>query len=429
MGDSQFDRVQHLFMTALELPAEQRESWLDQRCGDDQALLEEIRSLLKHDSPRDDPLEKQLDEVIADVDGFAKHELEGDNAAYGELPSIVSSRLQLSHGQFCQRLVDSELMDEEQVRGLRDRISADDARSFAEQLVSDTKLTPFQATVLLEGRDIPLVLDRYVLLGEIGKGGMGAVYKALHQQMDRVVALKILPKEAVDSPEKLKRFQREMKAAAKLTHPNIVVAHDATESNGTHFLVMELVAGSDLSDVVRKQGPISCAQAVDYIAQTARGLRYAHGMGVVHRDIKPGNLLLSKKGKVKILDMGLARIDGGDPEHENNVSMELTQPGMVMGTIGYLAPEQALDTRHADARSDIYSLGCTLYYLLTGRVVYAEDTMMKTMMAHRDGAIPSLCDERDNVTVELDEIFQKMVAKQPEDRFQSMAEVLSLIHI
>lgn len=327
--------------------------------------------------------------------------------------------------QFCRRLVDSELMDAGQVEKHRKDYAATDAVAFARQLVDRKKLTRFQATVLIEGRDLPLVLDRYVLLGEIGAGGMGAVYKALHQQMDRVVALKILPKEAVDSPDKVKRFQREVKAAAKLEHSNIVTAFDAHESKGIHFLVMSYVGGSDLSAVVRKQGLLSAAKAVNYIGQAARGLEHAHNMGIVHRDIKPANLLLDKQGTVKILDMGLARIDNADPEHDKTVSQELTQDGMVMGTIAYLAPEQALDTRSADARSDMYSLGCTLYYLLTGKALYNEDTMLKTIMAHREGAIPSLCEERSGVPVELDAIFHKMVAKKPEDRFQNMTELLS----
>lgn len=329
--------------------------------------------------------------------------------------------------QFWQRLVESGLMDADDVAKYRKLYPATNALAFAQQLVSSKMLTGFQATVLLEGRDLPLVLDRYVILDELGAGGMGAVYKALHQQMDRVVALKILPKSVVDSSEKIKRFQREVKAAAKLHHQNIVVAHDATESKGTHFLVMEMVDGQDLAKLVRKNGPFSVAKAVDYIAQTARGLEHAHGMGIIHRDIKPANLLLDKKGVVKILDMGLARMESTEPEAEHTVSQELTQAGMVMGTIAYLAPEQALDTRHADARSDMYSLGCTLFYLLTGNVPYHEDTMMKTIMAHREGAIPSLCDARQGVPAELDAIFQKMVTKQPADRFQTMTELLDAL--
>lgn len=410
------DQLEELLVDWEQNRRQGKELTLEEICEDTPELNPELSKLIR-DFKATDWLEED-----DDSDDDFLHSTVSNRADETRLP-----KCKLSLDEFCQRLIDSELMDEETVEGLRQRISADDARSFAHQLISDKKLTRFQATVLLEGRDIPLVLDRYILLGEIGKGGMGAVYKALHQQMDRVVALKILPKEAVDSPEKVKRFQREVKAAAKLEHPNIVTTHDATEANGTHFLVMSLVSGSDLSHTVRKQGPVSCAKAVDYIAQAARGLEHAHSMGIIHRDIKPANLLLNKKGKVKILDMGLARIDGGDPEHDHIVSMELTAAGAVMGTVAYLPPEQALDTRTADARSDIYSLGCTLYYLLMGKSIYSEDTMMKTIMAHREGAIPSLCDQREGVPAELDTVFQKMVAKTPADRFQSMSEVTAAL--
>lgn len=327
--------------------------------------------------------------------------------------------------QFCERLVESGLMEADDVGRCRQLYPANDAISFVQQLVNGKKLTRFQATVLQEEHDLPLVLDRYVILDEIGAGGMGTVYKALHQQMDRIVALKILPRSAVDSVEKVRRFQREVKAAARLHHQNIVVAHDARMDKGVYFLVMEMVDGQDLSKLVRRNGPLSIAKAVQYTAQAARGLDHAHGLGIVHRDIKPANLLLDTRGVVKILDMGLARIENTDAGVEHTVSQELTQAGMVMGTIAYLAPEQALDTRYADARSDIYSLGCTLYFLLTGKLIYSEDTMMKTIMAHREKAIPSLCSVRAGATAELDAIFQKMVAKQPADRFQSAAELIA----
>ena len=334
----------------------------------------------------------------------------------------------LSIEEFATAVVESGLMDADQVQQLRNNQLADDARSLARHMVETTKLTRFQASVLLGGGSQPLLLDRYIILDEIGSGGMGAVFKALHQQMDRVVALKILPKAAFDSSDKVKRFQREVQAAAKLEHPNIVTAFDAHESEGVHFLVMSYVDGHDLAETVRRQGPLSAARAVKFITQAAKGLEHAHNLGIVHRDIKPANLLLDKMGTVKILDMGLALIENADPEYDKTVSQELTQTGMVMGTVAYLSPEQALDTHNADGRSDIYSMGCTLYYLLNGKAPYNEDTMMKTIMAHREANIPSLYNERrKGGPEELNAIFQKMVAKQPEDRFQNMADVISAL--
>ena len=411
------DQLEELLVDWEQQRREGNEIAVEDLCIQNPQLIPELSRLI-NDFKATDWLEEDGDE---EDDLLQRPELctVSDHADDTWLPDCNTSL-----NEFCRRLGGSGLMEPEQVQKLRQAVSPDRARSFAQQLVDDKKLTRFQATALLEGQDIPLVLDRYVLLSEIGKGGMGVVYKALHQQLDRTVALKILPREAIDSPAKVRRFQREAKAAAKLEHVNIVTTHDARDDKGYYFLVMSLVNGKDLARTVREQGPLSCARAVDYIAQAARGLEHAHKKGIIHRDIKPGNLLLNKQGNIKVLDMGLARIRNADSRHDETVSQELTQHGMVMGTLAYLAPEQALDTRKADERSDIYSLGCTLFWLLTGKPLYTEDTMMKTILAHREGAIPWLCNERRDVPAELDAICQKMVAKQPEDRFQSMTEVV-----
>ena len=178
----------------------------------------------------------------------------------------------------------------------------------------------------------------------------------------------------MDSPDAVKRFQHEVKAAARLDHPNIVAAHDAGDHHGTHYLVMQYVDGKDLGAIVKERGPLPISQAVDYIIQTARGLQYAHKQNIVHRDIKPSNLLVDKEGRVKILDMGLARIAGLACEDDKD---RLTASGQVMGTLDYMAPEQAMDTRRADPRADIYSLGCTLYRLLTGEPLFKCETTAK----------------------------------------------------
>ncbi len=280
----------------------------------------------------------------------------------------------------------------------------------------------FQSPLPAAGSDAR-EFDEYLLLGKLGEGGMGVVYKAQHRRMHRLVAIKMLSPKTMKSPEAIQRFYREVEAAAKLTHPNIVAAFDAREYQGTHYLVMEYVEGQDLAKLVKQHGPLPVEKAVDYALQTARGLQYSHGEGVVHRDIKPGNLLLDKKGTVKILDMGLARLEVAAARDDSG-GERLTQSGQVMGTCEYMAPEQALDTHTADARSDIYSLGCTLYRLLIGQPPYQGDTLMKVLLAHRELPIPSLRRVRPEVPEQLDTVFQKMMAKEPKDRYQSMGEVI-----
>ena len=232
------------------------------------------------------------------------------------------------------------------------------------------------------------VLGDYQLLEKIGGGGMGRVYKARHRTMQRLVALKILP--GVDrSPEAVRRFQREIQAMARLTHPNIVTAYDAGQCEGTHFLVMELVDGSDLAQHVNRHGPLPIAVALDYTRQVALGLEYAHREGVIHRDIKPSNLLLDNAGAVKILDLGLARFGSQLCGAEASAASQLTQRGSVFGTIDYMAPEQAANASQADPRSDIYSLGCTLHFLLTGQPVFAGQSAVERLIAHRERSAPA----------------------------------------
>ncbi|MCS7237262.1 MAG: serine/threonine protein kinase [Thermoguttaceae bacterium] len=310
------------------------------------------------------------------------------------------------------------------LRALQTRSGSPTADSLLSQLVVDRKLTPFQVRAISQGKIDSLVLGNYVILDKLGEGGMGQVYKARHRRMGRIVALKVLPPWATDSPAAVQRFQREVEAAAKLVHPNVVTAYDANEANNVHFLVMEFVDGQDLASLVDKSGPLSVAQAVDFILQAARGLQYAHAQGIVHRDIKPSNLLLSREGVVKILDLGLVRFEHAPSEGETSPPDGLTKTGQIMGTVDFMAPEQSIDAKRADHRADIYSLGCTLYYLLTGKPVYPGETLVEKILAHRQKPVPSLQSERPDVPPALDAIFKKMVAKRPESRYQSMAEVI-----
>ena len=291
------------------------------------------------------------------------------------------------------------------------------------KLVSDGHITKYQADKFKAGKASDIYFGDYVVIDKLGQGGMGTVLLAKHKRMDRKVAIKVLPVTVLESKDAVARFFQEVKVAAQLTHPSIVHAYDAGEHHGFHYLVMEYVEGHDLAEVLQQLGPIPVSLAVDYISQAASGLEYAHRKGIVHRDIKPSNLLLDGEGNIKILDMGLARI-GGSLDQE--ASQHLTTTGQVMGTVEYMSPEQAEDTRQADARSDIYSLGCTLYRLVTGRGPYSRDTVVKTILAHRDATVPNIY-TGSSLDSGINYLFQKMVAKDPAQRFQSTTQLIEAI--
>jgi serine/threonine protein kinase len=252
----------------------------------------------------------------------------------------------------------------------------------------------------------------YELLDRLGAGGSGSVFKARHTRLDRLVALKVLSPRLLSDARALNRFATELKALGKLEHPNIVRALDAGEVEGMHYLVMEYVDGEDLSQLVERRGRLSVRQACHVIRQAAIGVAYAHAQGLVHRDIKPANLLLTKRWRVKILDLGLARF------HTSGrwVLPNQSKPEQLIGTPDYMAPERWNDPMAADHRSDLYALGCTLHFLLTGRAPFEREgrrNMGQKMDAHVGKPPPPLRLRHSHVSQRLESIYQRLLAKDP----------------
>jgi hypothetical protein len=247
---------------------------------------------------------------------------------------------------------------------------------------------------------------------------MGAVYEAEHRVMRRPVAVKVIRRDYTANPEALKRFRREVANAARLSHPNIVTTHDAEDAGETQFLVMEYVEGTDLGRLVQRRGPLPVDSACDYVRQAALGLQHAFEKGMVHRDLKPHNLMLTPDSRVKILDFGLACFAS-----EVASATSLTGTGMILGTVDYMAPEQADSARQADIRSDIYSLGCTLYHLLAGQPPFPTGTLIQKVMAHREKQPQPLTELRPNLPEGFMPVLERMMAKDPRHRYQTPAEV------
>ena len=285
-------------------------------------------------------------------------------------------------------------------------------------MVAAGLLTEWQADKLLAGKHKGFMLGKYKLLRHLGKGGMSQVYLAEHVLMKRKVAIKVLPSNRVEDSTYLERFRIEARAAAKLDDPNIVRVYDIDNDGKTHYIVMEYVDGLDLHQLVKEKGPLPYEQAADYIAQVARGIAHAHAMGLVHRDIKPANCMVTKNEVVKLLDMGLARLI------DDEASLTLENNENVLGTADYLAPEQALNSHKADTRADIYSLGCTLYFLLTGHPPFPEGAISERLLKHQMEQAPSIFKDRPDAPSMLVNICTRMMAKRPEDRYQTAGEIV-----
>jgi serine/threonine-protein kinase len=310
----------------------------------------------------------------------------------------------------------------QQLTGSNDAALAD-VKALVRELVGRNWLTGYQANQLLKGEGEGLVLGPFRLLDRLGEGGMGEVFRAYHVSMGRVVALKIIPEARVSNATAVARFYREVRAVATLSHPNIVTAFEVGQAGQTHFLAMEHVDGIDLARLVQQSGPLSIAMACEYVRQAAVGLQHAHEKGLVHRDIKPGNLMVARPSPdeppvVKILDFGLARF-----ESESTATERLTQLGKIVGTVDYMAPEQAQNPRTADIRADIYSLGCTLFYLLTGEAPFRGDDAAEKIAARVLGDAPSVREARPEVPPALERVLARMMARDPAERYQTPGEV------
>jgi serine/threonine protein kinase len=381
-----------------------------------------------------------------------------------------------------------ELLDEPQQRELTDSLSKrfDDARGLARELIRREWLTPFQANQLLQNRSQELQFGPYLLLEKLGVGGMGQVFKARHRALGRLVALKVIRGDTLVNPIVVPRFEREVEAAARLQHPNVVRAYDAGKVDGTYYLAMELIAGVDLFQLIKQAGPLAVPQACDYLRQAALGLQHAHEHDLVHRDIKPANLFVARPsansrggsslilprpsplplspagrgvgvrgtsamlarpvldeypwGVIKILDFGLARLQAPD---DGAGPASITQLGAVMGTPDFIAPEQAWNSHTIDIRADLYSLGCTFYYMLSGRVPFPGGSFPEKLVRHckteadpvdrarreqllGNGQAPHMDAAAVNAVqlpAAVVAVAQKLMAKQPEQRFQTPAEL------
>jgi eukaryotic-like serine/threonine-protein kinase len=295
-------------------------------------------------------------------------------------------------------------------------------RTLAVKFVQEGLLTRFQANQLLLGKPKGFFVGRYRILELVGVGAMGKVYAAEHVLMRRKVAIKILPLHRLSETSAVERFKREARAIGQLNHPNIVQAYDFDHVGSLWYLVLELVDGKSLQEIVYRRGPIEWPKAVNYIRQAAAALQHASELGVVHRDVKPANLLLDKAGVIKVLDMGLAKVFGELFEVEQ-LPLTRRYDDRILGTADYLAPEQADDCHTVDARADIYSLGLTMYYIVTGKSPCCAGRTADKLSWHRTSGPPRLDELAPAVPAPLADIVAKMTARNPDDRWRTPNEL------
>lgn len=331
---------------------------------------------------------------------------------------------------FLTHLRHSRLVPEHDLTNALERMPATErGRSVARGLVQLGLITKFQAELLLVGKTSGFSLGQYRIVDQLGQGGMGRVFKAEHMTMGRSVAIKVLAPQHTRTEKARQLFLREVRAAGRLMHPNIVTAHDANELEGRHYLVMEYIDGPNLEQLVHERGPLPVGLACDIIRQAATGLQYAFEMGMVHRDIKPSNILLQRTGQtlssaslVKVVDFGLARL--GD-KVDNTDGTIVTQKNTVLGTPDYLSPEQARSLHLVDIRSDLYSLGCTFYFLVTGQVPFPGGTTVEKLIRHTKEEAPAVEQLRPDIPAQIADVIRCLMAKTPANRFQTPVELVA----
>jgi eukaryotic-like serine/threonine-protein kinase len=313
----------------------------------------------------------------------------------------------------------SKILSDRQVDEIRNKVLQGeyptDPAALADRLIRDQVVTQYQARRLLANKPYGLVVGRYIILDRIGSGSMGRVYKAHHQMMDRVVALKVIAPEIASNERVVARFQREMKLVGRLDHPNVVRAYDADQVNRILYIVMEYVQGESLGERL-KRGPIPAPEMIDYAAQAAQGLAHAHAQGMVHRDIKPSNMLLTEDRRVKILDLGLGVLMEAD-----DAATFATADGVAVGTVDYMSPEQALG-RDVDGRSDVFSLGCAMFHLITGKLAYPGETPIDRLGRRINKSPVPITDHLPDFPQSAIRVLEKMMAYKPQDRFATALE-------
>jgi eukaryotic-like serine/threonine-protein kinase len=293
-----------------------------------------------------------------------------------------------------------------------------DADLLAAFFIDKGLLTQWHVDKLMDKKYRGFFLGKYRMLRLIGSGGMSTVYLAEHKLMHRQRAIKVLPKKRVNDSSYLARFHLEAQATAQLDHPNIVRCYDVDNEGDTHYIVMEFIEGKDLNTIVKQEGPLPLELACNYVAQAAEGLHHAHQNGLIHRDVKPANLLVDSKGIVKILDLGLALFSDNE-----RASLTVEHNENVLGTADYLAPEQAVNSHKVDHKADIYGLGCALYFVLTGHPPFPDGTLAQRIAKHQSQSPDDIRKDRPDCPRDLADICMKMMQKRPEKRYANMREV------